>query len=105
MGIIKDESELGEVKELVQEIHSQILVEPETKPSLFDAEMCSPHSPAFHCRQDQRIRIQAETTWCSLLGGVRVLSYFTSLASALRAENPNSLEAEVLPGKDFCSPL
>lgn len=40
----------------------------------------------------------------SLLGGVRVVSYFTGLAVAPWVETPNSLEAEVLSGKDF-SPL
>lgn len=36
----------------------------------------------------------------SLLGGARVVSYFTGLAEAPWVENPNSLEAEVLSGKD-----
>lgn len=41
----EDDFMLGEVKELVQEIHSQTVVEPETKPILSDAKSCAfpPH--------------------------------------------------------------
>lgn len=42
---------LGEVKELVQEIHSQTVVEPETKPSLSDAKLC-----AFPIHQHSTVR-------------------------------------------------
>lgn len=47
----EDDFMLGEVKELVQEIHSQTVVEPETKPSLSDAK-----SRAFPTHQHSTVR-------------------------------------------------
>ena len=106
---IEDESVLGKVKELIQEIHSHRLLELETKhaclmPKLMLFPLTNTPRPTMTRELESRMRLHGAHLFIQSQSRVRVVSCFADLASAPWVENPNSLEAELLPGKEFCPP-